>query len=77
MSDSHREVGEILKCRISGHETILHRVEGKYDYEKDKCRCPVCGGLGTPWSGMFHCEDGPHKAIIETGECFELLVLAK
>ena len=41
-----------------------------YDYANgDPCRCPMCGGLGIPWAGWFHC-DGPCRGIawIETGE---------
>jgi hypothetical protein len=69
-----RKIGEILECRVSGHVTKLLRVKGRYDYENgDRCRCPVCEGLGTPWGGLFHCEDGPHKAVIETGQCFEIV----
>lgn len=69
-----RKIGEILECRISGHITKLRRVKGRYDYPKgDRCRCPVCKGLGGPWGGLFHCEDGPHKAVISTGQCFEIV----
>ena len=61
-----------MECSIEGKAVTLKRVRGKYDYENgDRCRCPICGGLGMPWSGMFHCEnDAGHKAIIETGQCF-------
>ena len=68
------KIGEILECRIDGHVTKLRRVRGRYNYKKDPCRCPVCKGLGTPWSGLFSCEDGPHKAVIQTGQCFEIVV---
>ena len=69
-----RKVGEILECRISSHVTKLRRVPGHYDYENgDRCRCPICQGLGMPWGGLYHCEDGPHKAVIETGQCFEVV----
>ena len=58
---------------------MLRRVKGRYDYESgDRSRCPICGQLGIPWGGMFHCDydwngspDGlEHKAIISTGQCF-------
>lgn len=69
-----RKVGEILECRIGGRVTKLRRVRGHYDYAKgDRARCPVCKQLGVPWGGLFHCEDGPHKAVIETGQCFEVI----
>ncbi len=69
-----RKIGEILECRIGGEAVKLRRVRGRYDYVNgDCCRCPVCKGLGFPWDGMFHCEDGPHRAVIETGQCFEIM----
>lgn len=68
-----RKLGEILEYRIGGDPVTLRRVRGRYDYENgDRVRCPVCKGLGVPWGGMYHCEDGPHRAIIETGQCFEV-----
>ena len=41
----------------------------RYDYDVDKVTCPVCGSLGIPWAGWFHC-DGKCTGIawIETGE---------
>jgi hypothetical protein len=66
-----RKIGEILECEISGHPAKLRRVKGRYDFESDKSRCPICGSIGIPWGGMFHCEgDHHHKAVIETGQCF-------
>lgn len=72
MKSLRRKIGEILECRIDGIPMKLRRVQGRYDYAKgDRCRCPICGGLGIPWSGMFHCESRhAHKAIIPTGQCF-------
>lgn len=36
----------------------------RYDYERDPCRCPVCGGLGVPWAGWFFCDGaGDCRAI--------------
>ncbi len=68
-----RKIGGILECQIGGHATKLRRVPGHYDYANgDRARCPVCDGLGIPWSGLFHCEGGPHKAVVETGQCFEI-----
>lgn len=40
----------------------------KYDYIKDKNRCPNCGGLGWPWMSYFTCEDCGAIYDIETGE---------
>jgi hypothetical protein len=40
----------------------------KYDFDKDKNRCPACGGLGIPWHGWFTCEDCQAIALIQTGE---------
>lgn len=67
-----RKIGEILECEISGIKKKLKRVRGWYDLS-DKCQCPICPSLGIPWSGMFHCESGQHKAIIETGQCFTVV----
>ena len=72
-----RKVGELLECRIGGHPVLLRRVKGRYDYQKDAAKCPVCGGLGFPWGGLFHCENRPHYAIISTGQCFVRLVEPK
>lgn len=71
-----RKIGETLECEIGGCKTILERIRGRYIYDRDKCKCPVCGGLGTPWGGLFHCEfEGyaGHKAIISTGQCFKVI----
>ncbi len=69
-----RKIGDILECRIGGKVTKLRRVKGRYDYaDGDRCRCPVCRSLGMPWGGLFHCENGPHKAVISTGQCFEIV----
>ena len=45
----------------------------KYDYEKDKCKCPKCKGLGFPWMGYFSCEDCEAIFFIETGEEVEVM----
>lgn len=45
----------------------LHGVT--YDYDgADRCKCPSCGGLGSPWGGWFSCGDCDCHAWIETGE---------
>ena len=73
VSGLRREIGEILECRISGRKVFLKRVEGHYDYDKDRATCPMCGSLGMPWSGMYHCEGNEkHKAIVPTGQCFRV-----
>ncbi len=59
--------------RVGGGRIQMRSVPGHYDYENDKCICGVCGGLGMPWKGWFHCEDGDHVAVVRTGECFELV----
>lgn len=74
-----REVGEILECTIEGTAsndstpTRLRRVEGIYDYYSGSLTCPVCGSIGMVWGGLFHCEAQPHKAVIATGQCFEVV----
>ena len=70
-----RKIGEILECRIDGRLTKLRRVRGRYNPAKgNRCRCPICGDLGIPWSGMFHCEGvHAHKVVIPTGQCFEIV----
>lgn len=54
-------------------DIVLESVEGLYEYDKDSTKCGVCGGLGMPWRGWFHCEDGDHVAVIETGKCFKVV----
>lgn len=50
------EIGEILEAE-DGHDVIrFRRIEGHYDYSNAPCKCPVCGGLGIPWGGWFHCD---------------------
>ena len=65
------EVGEVVK--FDGHPAMFVRVGARYDYDADKHRCPVCGGIGMPWRGWFTCdtEDIETIAIIETGEVFQ------
>jgi len=45
----------------------------KYNYDKNKTQCGVCGGLGIPWRGWFSCEDCTAKSVIKTGETFILV----
>ena len=69
-----RSIGETLECTINGASVILKRVAGRYDYTKDKCKCSICGSIGIPWGGMFHCDDNhKHRAVIDTGQCFEIV----
>mgnify|MGYP001608710521 FL=1 len=43
----------------------------RYDYATDPSLCPVCGGVGLPWAGWFHCDGTCHAiAIIRTGQVF-------
>ena len=70
----HRKIGDILECRISGYPTKLRRVKGRYSHDSDRMHCPICRSIGIPWGGMFHCEDDHrHKAVIQTGQCFEVM----
>jgi len=67
----YREIGGILECRIDGRHVFLRRVEGNYDYDKDRSTCPTCGKLGIPWKGLFSCgETDRHVAVVQTGQCF-------
>ena len=62
--------GEIVSFQ-NAHTNPYVRLCVKYDYENgDRCRCPACGGLGTPWHGWFSCEDCAAIAWIKTGEVF-------
>jgi hypothetical protein len=46
------------------------QIEALYDYDKDRCKCPNCGGLGIPWSGWFNCESCSCKAVVEDGRAY-------
>lgn len=48
----------------------LDMVHLKYKYEESKCDCPVCGGLGIPWGGWFHCQDCTAIGLLESGQMF-------
>ncbi len=61
------EIGEM--AHIDGFGEAA-RVAGRYDYEADKCRCPVCGGIGAPWFAWFSCYQCPAIALIDGGPCF-------
>jgi hypothetical protein len=53
---------------LSGKYEILSQL---YDYRRDRCTCPHCGGLGFAWRGWFTCEDKCETvAFIPTGEVF-------
>ena len=41
-----------------------------YQPEQSRTRCPICGGLGVPWAGWFHCEDCCAIAIYDGGATF-------
>ena len=45
-------------------------VNAHYDYGADKTKCPICGGLGTPWLGWYSCESQNHKSVVEDGRTF-------
>ena len=59
--------GDFVEIRGLGRYV---RIAAKYDYAKDKCRCPACGGLGMPWGGWFSCEDCEAVALVTGGDCF-------
>lgn len=67
----HREVGAILEVKDEGRVRRLRRIEGTYDYQKDKSRCGACGKLGFPWKGWWSGDGCSHVAVIETGQVFE------
>ncbi len=60
---------------VSQHKTIkigdtlfsrtLHTYAGKSN-------CSICGGLGIPWAGWFHCEECCAIAFIATGTTYIL-----
>ena len=61
---------EQQSVRIPGLSGEWTQVEAKYDYHKDKCRCPNCGGLGVPWRGWFTCYDCDCRALVSDGRSF-------
>ena len=43
----------------------------RYDYATDPGHCPLCGGVGLPWRGIFHCDGTCHAiALVESGRTF-------
>lgn len=61
--------GALITIREQDY-VILDPFRYKYDYPKDKCKCPVCGGLGIPWGGWFSCERCSCVALVDTGQAF-------
>jgi len=56
---------------IPGLPGLWREIEARYDYEKDKSRCPNCHGIGIPWAGWFSCDTACHcKALVEDGRAF-------
>ena len=42
-----------------------------YDYATDPVHCPICGGVGIPWAGYFHCDGLCHAlAVVADGRTF-------
>ena len=38
---------------------------------EEESSCPVCGGVGFPWGGWFHCDGTCHAiAVVSTGQVF-------
>lgn len=44
----------------------------RYDYKKDKCKCPKCKNVGFVWAGYFTCDTCGSKFLVETGEEVEV-----
>lgn len=67
--------GEIVEIpgAVGGSRRVL--LEARYDYHKDRCRCPACGGVGAPWGGWFTCDDCLAVAVVADGRCFALAPL--
>ena len=42
-----------------------------YDYANAASRCPICGGVGLPWQGWFHCDGACHAiAVVADGRTY-------
>jgi hypothetical protein len=67
MTEAKPVLGEIVEIAGLG---MMVCVFGQYDYEADKCHCPVCQGIGYPWGGWFRCDVCPAIALVSSGECF-------
>ena len=61
------KVGDRININKLG---LREKVAARYDYDINKCRCPVCGGLGITWQSWFSCEnpDCLAVALVKTGE---------
>lgn len=59
---------------IPGLSGQYREISERYDYKRNRNRCPACEGLGTPWRGWFSCEECTAKALVKSGRCFVLLV---
>jgi hypothetical protein len=57
--------------QIAGLDGWWQAVPQRYDVQADPLYCPVCGGVGIPWRGVYHC-DGTCQAIasVATGQVF-------
>lgn len=43
----------------------------RYAYAVDPTHCPICGGMGIPWKGWFHCDGTCHAiAVVADGRTF-------
>jgi hypothetical protein len=57
--------------QIDGLEGWWQAVPQRYDITNDPLHCPVCGGIGIPWAGWYHCDGTCHaKALVGTGQVF-------
>jgi hypothetical protein len=51
-----------MQTRIHGVDGWWQETTARYDYKNDAHHCPICGGRGIVWAGIFYC-DGPCHAI--------------
>ena len=56
--------------KIPGLSGDFMQIEKRYDYEKNKCSCPSCGGIGIPWHGWFSCQECDCVALVSDGRAF-------
>jgi hypothetical protein len=59
-------------CTIAGAgDTLWQETTARYVYTDDPGHCPICGGVGIPWDGWFHCDGACHAiAVVADGRTF-------
>jgi hypothetical protein len=68
-----RNRGDMETIKIPGLKGEWVMINKRYNYEKDKCKCPNCGGLGIPWNGWFSCDQSSEcgcVAVVSDGRAF-------